>query len=241
MVYRACSFVHCSFSSLPHAGSLDCKFDVKLSSLVVPIVFLEAVVASASGPITFNKDIAPIVFEHCAACHRPGESGPFSLLCYSDVKKRARQIAEVTKRRYMPPWLPAGQANQFLEDRRLSSEQIGLFARWFEAGAPEGAPGDLPPLPQWTQGWQLGKPDLILEMPRKYALAAEGRDVYRNFVIPVSLLVARHAQTGASPRRADPSATDGETGNIEGPGRLVLHRNAANQYDGHPGLKFTQY
>jgi tetratricopeptide (TPR) repeat protein len=155
-------------------------------------MILEATVASASGSASFNKEIAPIVFEHCAGCHRPGESGPFSLLNYNDVRKHAKQIAEVTKRGYMPPWLPAGQKDEFLGDRRLSAEQISLFTRWYESGAPEGAPGELPPLPRWTQGWQLGKPDLIVEMPRKFTLPAEGRDIYRNFVIPVPLQKARY-------------------------------------------------
>lgn len=150
---------------------------------------------SCSGAaVTFNKDIAPIVFEHCATCHRPGQAGPFPLLSYHDVKKRARQIAELTRRRYMPPWLPEGPKNVFLGDRRLSEEQIALFARWFENGSAEGDPGDLPALPHWNADWQLGQPDLIIEMPRRFELPAEGRDVYRNFVLPVSLPAARYVR-----------------------------------------------
>src|SRR5689334_619467 len=126
------------------------------------MLFLGATTASAGsdGPVSFNKDIAPIVFEHCATCHRPGESGPFPLLSYLDVKKRARQIAEVTQKRYMPPWLPDGPFGQFVGDRRLSAVQVALFQRWYETGAAEGLPSDRPPLPHWTEGWHLGKPDL---------------------------------------------------------------------------------
>lgn len=148
--------------------------------------------APVQASVTFNKDIAPLVFRHCAACHRPGQAGPFPLLTYTDVKKRARQIAEVTAKRYMPPWLPAGRRDEFLADRRLSDEEIRMIRQWVEGGMPEGAASDLPPSPQWVEGWQLGKPDLILQMPKKYTLTAEGRDVYRNFVIPVQLNQARH-------------------------------------------------
>src|SRR5580765_6610295 len=123
---------------------------------------MEATIASAATPISFNKDIAPIVFENCASCHRPGESGPFPLLSYNDVKKRARQIAEVTEKGYMPPWLPDGPPGQFVGDRRLSQAQIELFRRWYDAASPEG-PGDLPPRPHWPEGWHLGQPDLLGE------------------------------------------------------------------------------
>lgn len=162
---------------------------------LVALLFVVAETALAAGdPVTFNKDIAPIVFEHCSQCHRPGESGPFPLLTYRDVKKRARQIAEVTKRRYMPPWLPGGAFGEFVGDRRLPEKQIELFARWFQAGSPEGVASDLPPEPRWIEGWQLGQPDLVVPMPRKFTLSADGRDVYRNFVIPVSLNKPRYVR-----------------------------------------------
>ena len=144
-----------------------------------------ASVPPVRGPVTFNKHIAPIVFAHCASCHRPGESAPFSLLSYPDVSKRAKQIVEVTQRRYMPPWLPERGYGDFAGERRLAPEQIALIAQWAAEGAIEGASADLPPLPKWTEGWQLGKPDLIIAMPQPYTLPAEGKDVYRNFVIPI--------------------------------------------------------
>jgi Flp pilus assembly protein TadD len=142
-------------------------------------------VRPVKGPVTFNKHIAPIVFAHCASCHRPGESAPFSLLTYQDVSKRAKQMVEVTQRRYMPPWLPEPGYGDFVGERRLDPEQIALLAQWAAQGALEGAPSDLPPLPKWTEGWQLGQPDLVIAMPQPYTLAAEGKDIYRNFVIPI--------------------------------------------------------
>lgn len=152
-------------------------------------------VARASGPRTFNKDIAPIVFTHCAGCHRPDQAAPFSLLKYEDVKKRAKQIAEVTAKRYMPPWLPDAGVVEFANERRLSADQIQAIQQWVSQGAPEGAAQDLPPAPKWREGWQLGEPDLVVKMPRAYTLQPEGKDVYRNFVIPIPITETKHVRS----------------------------------------------
>jgi mono/diheme cytochrome c family protein len=139
--------------------------------------------AGAAGPVTFNKHIAPLVFKHCAPCHRPGEVAPFSLLTYAAAKKRARQLRTVTSERYMPPWKSVAGHGTFVGERRLTAEEIELIARWVKQGAPEGAPQDLPALPRFPdQGWQLGKPDIVVKMPAAYKIPAEGHDIYRNFV-----------------------------------------------------------
>ncbi len=83
----------------------------------------------AGDPVTFNREIAPIVFENCAPCHRPGEVAPFPLLTYRDVKRRARQIAEVTETRYMPPWLPMPGHGEFRDPRRLSDGEIAWIGQ----------------------------------------------------------------------------------------------------------------
>jgi Tfp pilus assembly protein PilF len=147
-----------------------------------------------SGTLTFTKDIAPLVFSHCAPCHRPGQAAPFSLLTYADVKRRAKQIAEVTGSRYMPPWLPEPGYGEFAQSHRLTDEQLGLLQQWLAEGGREGAPADLPPAPRWTEGWQLGPPDLVVTLPRAYTLAAEGRDVFRNFVLPVPITEPRYVR-----------------------------------------------
>ncbi len=138
-------------------------------------------------PVTFNRDIAPIVFHSCAPCHRPGEAAPFPLLTYADVKRHASQIVAVTGRRYMPPWPPEPGYGEFEGTRRLSGDQIERIARWVEGGAPEGNPGDLPPRPHFTEGWELGPPDLVVQIPRPFTLPAGGGDVFRNFVVPLDL------------------------------------------------------
>ncbi len=132
--------------------------------------------------VTFNRDIAPILFHYCSPCHRPGEGGPFPLLTYADAKARARQIAAVTSKRFMPPWLPEPQELRFADELHLSNEQITLLQMWVEQGAVEGASADLPPAPQFVPGWQLGRPDEIIEAKKPYTLPASGSDMYWNFI-----------------------------------------------------------
>ncbi len=146
------------------------------------------------GPVTFSRDIAPLVFEHCTTCHRPGGWGPFALVDYQDVRQRASQIAEVTQSRFMPPWKPAPGYGEFVGERRLSDAEIKLIGRWVDQGSLEGEPTALPPVPQWPDEWQLGQPDLVVEMPEPYVLPAAGGDVFRNFVLPVPLEAERYVE-----------------------------------------------
>jgi tetratricopeptide (TPR) repeat protein len=141
--------------------------------------------------VTFAKDIAPIVFEHCSPCHRPGGSASFSLLSYTDVRARAEQIAAATRTRYMPPWKPEPGYGDFVGVRRLSDQQIALVQRWVADGVPEGEAAAVPPVPTVTSAWRLGEPDLVISMARPYTLRATGDDVYRHFVIPVPIPARR--------------------------------------------------
>jgi Flp pilus assembly protein TadD len=146
---------------------------------------------SSVGPVTFNHDIAPITYQYCAACHRPGEAGPFPLLTYQDVKKHGRQIAAVTQTRFMPPWLPDPGELKFADERRLSDEQIATIRAWVDQGMLQGKPSDLPPNPKFVEGWQLGEPDLILKAEKPYMLPATGSDQYWNFILPVPIRETR--------------------------------------------------
>jgi len=151
-------------------------------------------VARLPGMLTFNKDIAPIVFDRCSSCHRPGQAAPFALLNFADVKKRAKQIAEVTAMRYMPPWLPEPGYGDFAGVRSLTADELGVIQQWIAEGAIEGNHGDLPPAPKWPEGWQLGEPDLVITTPQPYTLAAEGKDVYHNLVIPIPVDTNRYVR-----------------------------------------------
>lgn len=141
----------------------------------------------AAGPVTFSETIAPIVYQNCVTCHRPNQAAPFALISYEDVKKRGAVIAAVTKSRYMPPWHAAHGYGDFAEERRLTDLQIAAIGEWVSHGMPQGDPANMPQLPQFPDGWHLGKPDLVLEMPVGFNLPASGPDIYRNFVIPTHL------------------------------------------------------
>jgi hypothetical protein len=152
------------------------------------ILLLAAAAASAfAATPTYNHDIAPILYQNCAGCHRPGEVAPFSLLTYPDTAKRAALIATVTKARVMPPWKAEPGYGDFKDARRLTDGQIALIQQWAANGAPEGDPGEKPTPPRFTDGWQLGKPDQVVTIPAKFSVPADGPDVYRCFVIPLHL------------------------------------------------------
>ena len=138
--------------------------------------------AAANQQVTFNRDIAPILFRNCTGCHRAGEAGPFPLLTYKDAKSHARQIAAVTQTRFMPPWLPEPGELKLADELRLTDQQIALIAKWVEGGAMEGVAADLPPRPNFVEGWQMGKPDLIIKAEKPYLLPAKGTDQYWNFI-----------------------------------------------------------
>jgi len=160
------------------------------------------------GPVTFNKDIAPILFQHCATCHRPIEStpsvkggdplcvagAPFSLLDYESAHARAGQIAKATLTRAMPPWLPEPGHGEFLNARRLRDDQVALIQHWAEQGAPEGDPADKPLPPAFPEGWQLGKPDVVLKSAEAYTLQPGKGEVFRNFVVPVPRSSTRYVR-----------------------------------------------
>src|SRR5580700_4208749 len=113
---------------------------------------------------TFAEDVAPIVISKCAPCHRPGGAGPFSLLTYEDVADHAKQIREVTASRFMPPWKPAPGSAEYVNDRSLTAGQIDVIGRWVKSGAKRGDPAKEPAPPVWPAGWQLGPPDVVLEL-----------------------------------------------------------------------------
>ena len=153
----------------------------------------QAVATQAAAP-TFNRDVAPLLWERCGACHRPGASAPFSLLEYRDVVPRARQIATAVKARTIPPWLPEAGDAAFANERRLATAEIDVIAQWVRQGAKQGDPADLPALPNWTDGWQLGTPDMVVSLPAPYQLARGETDSFRAFVLPVSLAASRYVR-----------------------------------------------
>ena len=150
---------------------------------------------SSTGAITFAKDIAPILFDHCVNCHRPGALAPMSLQSYSEVRPWARSIRARVIARDMPPWKPVpGYGDEFVGDRRLTDEQVTLIQHWVDDGAIEGNAHDTPAVPRYPVGWQLGEPDLILAMPVPYTLRAGPDDVLRKFAIPIPINNTRYVR-----------------------------------------------
>lgn len=162
-----------------------------MKPLLLCTVVLFAVPARGAE-VTFSRDIAPLVQQHCAGCHREGGGAPFILRDYASVSRKAGTILQVLEDRFMPPWHAIGGDIPLVEDRRLSEAQIALFRQWHAAGRPEGNPADLPPPRTFPADWHLGEPDLVLTMDAAYELPAEGPDIYRNFVLPTGLTAGRH-------------------------------------------------
>ena len=133
--------------------------------------------------LTFTKDIAPIVFTSCVSCHRQGGPAPFSLTTYDEVRRRATQIATVTKSRFMPPWKVEPGVGHFVGQDPLTEAQIASLDTWAKNGTPQGDPAALPPVPQLPAGWLLGQPDLIVKPSRAYTLQAQPNDAFRIFAI----------------------------------------------------------
>jgi len=148
---------------------------------------LFAPVLLTAQTVTFNKQIAPIIFNNCSSCHRPGEAAPFSLLSYKDVVPKARLIAAVTSSRQMPPWKAEPASYPYRDERRLTDSQIAMIRDWVKQGMPDGKTEDRPEPPKFSSGWMLGEPDLVVEMPAGYHVPADGPDIYRNIVIPLGL------------------------------------------------------
>ncbi len=136
--------------------------------------------------ITWRATIAPIVYKNCTACHHNGGSAPFDLTTYAQARRWASQMLDVTQSRYMPPWLPAPGHGEFAGNRRLPDTDIAVIKSWVQAGTPEGT-GRAPAAPVYNSAWQLGPPDLILEMPAALAVPASGTDLYINVILPSNL------------------------------------------------------
>ncbi|HEX4950619.1 MAG TPA: cytochrome c [Blastocatellia bacterium] len=160
---------------------------VLLVAVVVAGVFVAQQISSANGtpakPVTFTKNIAPLFNAKCAECHRPGEGAPFSTLTYKDVRPWARSIREKVTQKTMPPWHADPHYGTWANDRRLTPEEIETVKAWVDQGAKEGNPKDLPPTPTFTNGWTIGKPDVIIPLPQEFTLEASGPDEYQYFEV----------------------------------------------------------
>jgi mono/diheme cytochrome c family protein len=131
--------------------------------------------------VTYTRDVAPILYQNCAYCHRPGEVAPFSLLSYRDARPWAKAIERQVVERRMPPWNADPHFGEFRNPRRLSDRDIATIVAWVEGGAKEGDAGDAPAAPQFVDGWQIGTPDLVLSMKEPAKIPATGTIPYATY------------------------------------------------------------
>jgi hypothetical protein len=143
--------------------------------------------AQAQTTPNFSEHIAPLIYNHCARCHRPGEVAPFSLLSFQDVSSRGQTIKAVTGSGYMPPWKPDPKYRHYLDENVLSIAEVTQIKSWVDGGMPQGNPALAPPVPTFPAGSQLGTPDLVVPMAQKFTIPGNNQDLYRVFVLPVTL------------------------------------------------------
>jgi mono/diheme cytochrome c family protein len=172
--------------ALCNAPSFGHKQSMRIIPALPPLLLFLLPAGLNSAPLTFNEDIAPIIFHNCSSCHRPGEAAPFPLLSYLDVKKKAKTIVKATSSRLMPPWKAEPASYPYRDERRLKDSEIALIDAWVKGGMEEGS-GEKPLPPSFGTGWALGEPDLVVEMPAAYHVPADGPDIYRNLVVPLGL------------------------------------------------------
>ncbi len=150
----------------------------RLLSLVI------LVPAAFAATPTFSKDVAPIFYKNCTECHRPGEVAPVSLLTYKDARPWTKSIRDKVTSHAMPPWLADPNIGKFANDRRLAQKDIDTIVAWIDAGAKEGNAKDLPKMPEYPEGWTIGKPDQIFDMGVDYDVPATGVVEYQHFIVP---------------------------------------------------------
>jgi len=155
--------------------------------LCAAFVALPALATAQTRTVTFHEDVAPVLQQRCQACHRPGEAAPFSMLTYKDARPWAAAMKRAVVSRKMPPWHADPSVGHFGNDRRLTDAEIDTIARWADAGAPEGDPAKAPAAIAFLDGWNIGQPDKILEMPEPFSVPAQGTIDYQWIVMPIGL------------------------------------------------------
>ena len=143
---------------------------------------------------TYAKDVAPILQKHCQSCHRPGEAAPFSMLTYETTRPWAGAMKLAVRQKVMPPWYADPQVGHFSNDRSLSQDEIDMIVSWATAGAPEGEETDLPRPLDFVEGWGIPKPDLILQLPKEFAVPKSGMVEYQYAIVPTGFTKDRWVQ-----------------------------------------------
>jgi len=201
------------------------------SALVCSLAFGLHTAPQAQAPavkaVTFSKDVAPILQKACQNCHRPGSIAPMALLSYEDARPWARSIRDRVERRQMPPWHVDKTVGirRFKDDPSLSDQEIATITAWVDGGAPRGNPADMPPARVFDDSdrWHIGKPDLIVSIPKEFVVKPEAADWWGIFVVDSGLTEDRYIK--AVEAKPSPAAR-----------RVVHHAVESLVYeDGSPG------
>ena len=176
----------------------------------------------AAGAPTFYRDVLPIVQERCQGCHRTGEVGPMPLVTYDDVRPWAKAIKQAVLMRKMPPWNVSGTAGKYRNDPSLLPAQIDRLVAWVDGGAVAGDPHDAPPLRKFAEGWTIGPPDLVFEIPEPFQVPTSGTLEYMYVIVPTGFREDKWM-----------SAAEVRPGN-----RAVMHH--ANVYIREPGSSWLR-
>jgi hypothetical protein len=161
-----------------------CVSSKHLTALTLLCVTVTFAAGTQSNSPTFYKDILPILQQHCQTCHRPGEPGPMSLLNYAGTKPWARAIRGAVLSRQMPPWYADPEIGRFANDRSLSAGEIQTIAAWVDAGTEPGDPNYAPKRVRWIDGWTIGEPEIIFEMPLAFNVPISGVVPYQYVIVP---------------------------------------------------------
>ena len=168
----------------------------RLGLIALAALLARAEPGGAQAPVTFTKDIAPILQRACQNCHRPDSIAPMSLLTYREARPWSRSIKEKVIRRDMPPWFIDRNVGvrHFKDDPSLTDKEIETIVAWVDAGAPEGNPADMPPARKFEDAdqWHIGKPDLVVPMPVSFTVKPQSADWWGNFVADSGLTEDRY-------------------------------------------------
>lgn len=157
---------------------------LRVSAIGLITVVAASAATTSSGPVTFNKDVLPILQRNCQGCHRPGEVAPMSLLSYKESRPYAKAIKAAVLKKQMPPWFADARYGHFSNERKLSDLDTQTLIAWVDAGAPEGDAKDKPQPVKFVDGWNIPVPDKVFEMPEPFNIPASGTIDYNYLVLP---------------------------------------------------------
>ena len=157
-------------------------------------MFLGLLGQTCAGEVTFYKDILPILQKRCQSCHRPGEIGPMPLLTYRQVRPWAAGIREAVTTRKMPPWFEESSSLEFVNNPSLAAAEIKTVQSWVDSGSEEGIPTEAPPSPKWPNGWNIPSPDVVIEMPKPFAIPAKTEVDYQYIILKLGFAADRWIQ-----------------------------------------------